>query len=286
MSLDTDVLGEQGIEALSVGAIEVNITISEVITAIVEAVRNLGDVLGEVVGVGSSIEGEYLGAVTIVNVNAVTYMLGIDHVAIHIGGGQGEVEAAVTTLVTAVNPVVGGGVSGNGGNEVNHVTEGLGLAILVAVSDLETGPTLVIAVDGHHTGNVAPLGELGVDVTLGVEQVDGVVVDHEVDLGGALVNLGAHVVVGLAGLLVNTVLIDVTATPNELHAILSLVAPGQVLASGDADEDALLTIGIGTLYPGVVAVVPPSGVLDVNLVVSHVEGNSDLAVGGGVHDAI
>ena len=152
-------------------------------------------------------------------------MLGIEHVAINIGGGQSEVEAAETTLVTTVIPLVGGRVGRNSGNQVYDVTHGQCFAILVTVSKLNCREALVIAPVGQHTGSNVVLGELGVNVTLAAQQIEVVAIKQELDLGGALVDLVIHTIHGLAGLLVDTALVNGGATPTELDTILILIAP-------------------------------------------------------------
>ena len=82
--LDTDAPGEEGIKALGIGAIEVNRATIEVVTTIVNSVRNLGHVLIDVIALGCSIEGEDL---VIIGVDAVAQICGIKVNAVNVHAG-------------------------------------------------------------------------------------------------------------------------------------------------------------------------------------------------------
>ncbi len=186
----------------------------------------------------------------VVNEDAVAQVLGLESVAIFIVGGQGEVEAAEARLVTTVIPLVSAGIIRNTRNDVSNFTEGS-----ITVGELKSGHAQVVAVVGVQTSCIVALGELGIDVALATQHEDLLAVKHELDLGGALVKLSAQVVDGLTSLLVNTILVSVGLTPTEDDTILISFAVGQVLASGDGNHTGSSIIG--TLYPAVVAVVPP-----------------------------
>ena len=250
VNLDTDVLGEQGLEALGIGAIHVNIASVEVNSVAVEIVVNLGDVLihGQIIGVSVTSEVEDLRTITVVNKDAVAQVAGIDHLAINIGLGQGEVEAAETTLVTTVIPLVSGGLSGNGGSEFEVYTEGHLVALSIEVAELKSGHAQVVVVVSHQTSSIVVEGELGVYIALGTQQVDVIAINHHLDLGGAIVDFVAHVGFAL-------ILINIGHTHAHLDAVAIAVIVVQELASGDDDHAGSCIIG--TLYPGVVAIVPP-----------------------------
>ena len=95
-----------------------------------------------------------------------------------------------------------------------------------------------------------------------------VAIDLELNLGGAIVQFVAQVVTIF-------LLVNIGVTPHQLNTILIIIVPIQILASGNGDDAGVHVIG--TLYPGVVVVMPPHRVLDISIATAT-DDNIDLAV--------
>ena len=229
VGLDTDVLGEQRVVAL-VGAVEDAAKSADVHAVGVQLIGNLGQVFPQVVDIGVGLEGEELGTIAVVHKDAVAQALGVEEVAVNVGAGQGEEEHGVALLVTAVDPLIDGGIGRHGGNGVDNLGKGHRLAVTVQVGKLDEGHDLAVAIDAHQARGVAPLGEVGGHVTLAVKQVQTVLVEPEVDFLGVIVDLEVQAIAAVV------VLVGKGAAPHELDAILHVLVIVDILARGDGDE--------------------------------------------------
>ena len=165
-----------------VGAVEVDIVAIEVVTIVPDLIGNLGHVGCDIIVVGVCVKDEDL---VVVGEDAVAQVFLIDGIAVLVSGGQSNMEVRETALITTVIPLKGFGVSRNSG--LDDDLSALGVVLQSA------GPSHVVAVHAVQTSGIVALEVFGVDATLAVEQVDLVAFNHELDLGGSLIQQVAQV---------------------------------------------------------------------------------------------
>ena len=106
--MDTNAVVEEAFIALGIGPVEENAITLKVCSRLPTVIVDIGRTAPEVAILGI-VEREDL---VIVGVDAIPHQLNVKGISIHVNGGQGKGQIAVTTLITTIIPTHIGGVGG------------------------------------------------------------------------------------------------------------------------------------------------------------------------------